>query len=94
MQGVPAKASRGNFLEAINVTLNVLEKHYMDRDLTRTGNSIVMISPSSGVVEVDSKLSGRPRCMSVCVCGERETHTWIHRNTHTHTRTRTHTERH
>ena len=67
MQGVPAKASRGNFLEAINVTLNVLEKHYMDRDLTRTGNSIVMISPSSGVVEVDSKLSGRGVCVCVCV---------------------------
>jgi hypothetical protein len=40
------------------VTLNVLEKHYMDRDLTRTGNSIVMVSPSAGVVEVDSTLSG------------------------------------
>lgn len=50
--GVPAKAARGNFLEAINVTLNVLEKHYMDRDLTRTGNSILMISPSTGVIEV------------------------------------------
>lgn len=55
--GVPAKASRGNFLEAINVTLNVLEKHYMDRDLSRTGNSIVMISPSTGVMEVDAGLS-------------------------------------
>ncbi|EWM23480.1 dep domain containing protein [Nannochloropsis gaditana] len=55
--GVPAKAARGNFLEAINVTLNVLEKHYMDRDLTRTGNSILMISPSTGIIEVDSKLS-------------------------------------
>jgi len=50
--GVPAKAARGNFLEAINVTLNVLEKHHMDRDLTRTGNSILMISPSTGVIEV------------------------------------------
>jgi L-lactate permease len=49
---VPSKASRGNFLEAINVTLNVLEKHYMDRDLARTGNSIVMISPCTGVMEV------------------------------------------
>ena len=33
-----ANAAQGNFLEAINVTLNVLEKHYMDRDLSRTGN--------------------------------------------------------
>lgn len=28
------------------------------RDLTRTGNSIVMISPSTGVIEVESNLSG------------------------------------
>lgn len=56
--GAPAKASRGNFLEAINVTLNVLEKHYMDRDLRRTGNSILMISPGTGVMEVTSWLSG------------------------------------
>lgn len=55
--GIPARASKGNFLEAINVTLNVLEKHYMDRDLSRTGNSIVMISPSSGVIEVEKFLS-------------------------------------
>ena len=29
----------------------------MDRDLNLTGNSIVMISPSAGVIEVDSHLS-------------------------------------
>lgn len=57
--GVPAKAARGNFLEAINVTLNVLEKHYMDRDLTRTGNSILMISPSTGVIEVIYRVESR-----------------------------------
>lgn len=53
----PTGAAQGNFLEAINVTLNVLEKHYMDRDLSRTGNSIVMISPSSGVFRVEDKLA-------------------------------------
>jgi hypothetical protein len=30
-------AVEGNILEAINLCLNVLEKHFMDRDLTRTG---------------------------------------------------------
>lgn len=53
----PTGAAQGNFLEAINVTLNVLEKHYMDRDLSRTGNSIVMISPSSGVFRTQDKLA-------------------------------------
>ncbi|CAN0091519.1 unnamed protein product, partial [Phaeothamnion confervicola] len=56
--GVPSFAAQGNFLEAINVTLNVLEKHYMDRDLTRSGNSIVTVSASSGVFEVDPMLAG------------------------------------
>ncbi|KAG5178380.1 hypothetical protein JKP88DRAFT_168687, partial [Tribonema minus] len=56
--GVPSYAAQGNFLEAINVTLNVLEKHYMDRDLSRSGNSIVALSASTGVFEVDARLAG------------------------------------
>ncbi|CAM9696915.1 unnamed protein product, partial [Discosporangium mesarthrocarpum] len=58
--GIPSLAAQGNFLEAINVTLNVLEKHYMDRDLARSGNSIVMISAGTGVFEVCRKLAGIP----------------------------------
>ena len=54
---IPSGASGGNVLEALNTTLNVLEKHYMDRDLERTGNSIVMISPGIGFFEVEAKLS-------------------------------------
>ena len=49
---VPSDAPGGNFLEAINTTLNVLDKHYMDRDLQRTGNSIVVISPGTGFFRV------------------------------------------
>jgi hypothetical protein len=45
-------------LEAINVTLNVMQFHYLDRDLHRTGNSIVVISPGCGVFEVDKGLAG------------------------------------
>ena len=40
---VPSDAVHGNFLEAINTSLNILDKHYMDRDLLRTNNSIVMV---------------------------------------------------
>ena len=49
---VPSTASQGNLLEAINITLNLLSLHYADRDLHRTGNSVVVISAGSGVFEV------------------------------------------
>lgn len=55
--GVPTRASEGNVLEAINVTLNILDKHYMDRDLRRTGQSIVMLTAGSGVFHTPQKLS-------------------------------------
>jgi len=53
----PSKASQGNVLEAINVTLNLLQFHYLDRDLHRTGNSIVVVSAGNGVFEVDKGLA-------------------------------------
>lgn len=53
-----AMSSAGVVLQALNVTLNVLQKHYMDRDLTRSGNSVVMISAGTGVFNVDGSLSG------------------------------------
>jgi DEP domain-containing protein 5 len=52
MHGIPSDAPSGNFLEAINSTLNFLDKHYIDRDLARTGNSIVMISAGTGIFRV------------------------------------------
>lgn len=54
----PSAASQGNVLEAINVTLNLLQFHYLDRDLHRTGNSIVVVSAGNGVFEVDRGLAG------------------------------------
>lgn len=53
----PSTASQGNLLEAVNVTLNQLQYHYLDRDLHRTGNSIVVVSAGNGVFEVDKKLA-------------------------------------
>ena len=49
---VPSDAVTGNVLEAINTTLNLLDKHYIDRDLVRTGNSIVMVSAGVGIFKV------------------------------------------
>ena len=54
----PSTASQGNVLEAINITLNLLQLHYIDRDLHRTGNSIVIITPGNGVFEIDKNLAG------------------------------------
>lgn len=53
----PSTAMQGNVLEAINVTLNLLQFHYFDRDLHRSGNSIVVISAGCGVFEVDRSLA-------------------------------------
>ena len=54
---LPTAAAQGNILEAINVTLNLLQLHYMDRDLKRMGNSLVLISAGSGVFEVNRELA-------------------------------------
>lgn len=54
---IPCMAAEGNVLGAINTTLNVLDKHYMDRDLVRTGNSIVLITAGTGYYKVDPQLA-------------------------------------
>ncbi|TLD23860.1 hypothetical protein PspLS_06803 [Pyricularia sp. CBS 133598] len=46
-------ATHGNFLEAINLASTVYAHDYIDRDLMRTGISVVVISPGAGVFEVD-----------------------------------------
>ena len=51
--GLPSTAAEGNFLEALNLTLNVFQKHHMDRDLYRTGQSVVLITAGTGIFHVD-----------------------------------------
>ncbi|KXH31859.1 domain found in Dishevelled [Colletotrichum simmondsii] len=46
-------AMYGNFLEAINLASSQFAHDYVDRDLMRTGISIVVISPGPGVFEVE-----------------------------------------
>jgi hypothetical protein len=43
----------GNVLEAIHLASSQFAHDYIDRDLTRTGISIIVISPGPGVFEVD-----------------------------------------
>ncbi|ORX94228.1 hypothetical protein K493DRAFT_337883 [Basidiobolus meristosporus CBS 931.73] len=56
LSGENTMANEGNILEAINLALNAFDKHYVDRDLLRTGLSIVLITPGTGIFEVDKKL--------------------------------------
>lgn len=62
-KGVPvpraynSTASQGNFLEVLNMSLNVFERHNLDRSFDRTGQLSVVISPGVGVYEVDLDLT-------------------------------------
>ena len=52
-----SNSSQGNFLEVLNMSLNVFEKHHVDRSFDRTGQLSVVISPGVGVFEVDFELT-------------------------------------
>jgi hypothetical protein len=54
--GEISSARNGNVLEAINLAQNTFDRHYVDRDLLRTGLGVVVITPSSGYFEVPMKL--------------------------------------
>ncbi|KAF2396652.1 hypothetical protein EJ06DRAFT_559768 [Trichodelitschia bisporula] len=54
--GRPSPASRGNILEAINMASSQFSRDYIDRDLARTGISVIVISAGTGVYEVDYSL--------------------------------------
>ncbi|KAG9009263.1 vacuolar membrane-associated protein iml1 [Tulasnella sp. JGI-2019a] len=49
-------AHEGPVLEAINLSLNPLETHYIDRSLFLTGCSIIMVSPGTGYYRVNKRL--------------------------------------
>lgn len=46
------KASDGNLLEAMNLSLDALGRHYIDRSFTRTGLSLLVVTPGTGVFHV------------------------------------------
>jgi DEP domain-containing protein 5 len=52
ISGRPTSAIRGNMLEAIHLATSYLSLENIDRDLNRTGHSIVLITPGSGLFEV------------------------------------------
>ncbi|KAL6719076.1 vacuolar membrane-associated protein iml1 [Lecanora helva] len=54
--GHPSSAMHGNLLEAINLASSQFSSDYIDRDLVRTGVSIMVLSPGPGVFEVEYNL--------------------------------------
>ncbi|XP_071781726.1 GATOR1 complex protein DEPDC5 isoform X6 [Centroberyx gerrardi] len=54
--GHNSTAAQGNYLEAINLSFNVFDKHYINRNFDRTGQMSVVITPGVGVFEVDRLL--------------------------------------
>uniref|UniRef100_A0A0K8RW38 GATOR1 complex protein DEPDC5 n=1 Tax=Crotalus horridus TaxID=35024 RepID=A0A0K8RW38_CROHD len=54
--GYNATSAQGNYLEAINLSFNVFDKHYINRNFDRTGQMSVVITPGVGVFEVDRLL--------------------------------------
>lgn len=53
IEAEPTLAIHGNLLEAINLASTQYSHDYIDRDLIRTGISIVVITPGAGLFEVD-----------------------------------------
>lgn len=56
-QGVPALASTGNFLEAVNMCCDQFDNHNTDRRLRAMGQHIITITASQGVFIVDFYLA-------------------------------------
>ncbi|KAJ3143115.1 vacuolar membrane-associated protein iml1 [Physocladia obscura] len=54
--GYNSSALDGNFLESVNLAMNQFAKHYIDRDLVKTGLSIIVVTPSPGFFNVNKKL--------------------------------------
>ncbi len=52
-----SRAAQGNFLEVLNMSLNTFENHYLNRNLDRTGQQIIVITPGVGIFEVDRQLT-------------------------------------
>lgn len=49
-------AMEGNVLEAINLAAHQFNRDYIDRDLLRTGTSMLFVTAGTGIFQVDEKL--------------------------------------
>ena len=44
-------------MEVLNISLNTFEHHYLNRNLDRTGQQSIVITPGVGIFEVDRELT-------------------------------------
>ena len=56
IEGHPALAAKGNILEAIHTAFSQFPEDHIDCDLIHTGLSIVVVTPGTGVFEVEADL--------------------------------------
>ena len=51
-------AARGNFLEVLNMSLSTFENSYLNRNLDRTGQQSIVITPGESIMLPSSSCSG------------------------------------
>ncbi|KXS12070.1 hypothetical protein M427DRAFT_147259, partial [Gonapodya prolifera JEL478] len=56
LYGENSMGYEGNVLEALNIALNPFDRHFVDRDLLRTGLSIMFVTPTPGFFECSRDL--------------------------------------
>ena len=52
-----SRADQGGVLEAVNLIMNRCDKDFMDRDLRRTGTSILLLTAGNGVLRVPPNIT-------------------------------------
>eukprot|EP01083_Nonionella_stella_P203130 741470_1 len=57
LSSYPSTSAEGNVLETINLTIDKFDRHYVDRDLERTGQAMEIIIAGPGVFFVDNRLA-------------------------------------
>lgn len=52
-----SSAAEGNFLETLNLSSSVFERHFVDRPFDRTGMMSLVITPGNGIFQVSRELT-------------------------------------
>ncbi|CAF1097604.1 unnamed protein product [Rotaria sordida] len=55
--GIISCAADGNFLETLNLSSSVIERHFIDQPFDRLGQMSLVITPGAGVFEVERELT-------------------------------------